>query len=88
MENNENIMKKNIQIDLKFMQSIFKAALNNKSKITLSSEFEKVNGWDSLGHMKIISTIEKKLSISFEIDEIIGINNVKKLINLTKKKVM
>ena len=28
----------------------------------------------------------KKLSISFEIDEIIGINTVKKLINLTKKK--
>ena len=68
------------------MQAVFESALNNKSKLTLSSEFEKVNGWDSLGHMKIISTIEKKLSISFEIDEIIGINTVKKLINLTKKK--
>ena len=67
------------------MQAVFESALNNKSKLTLSSEFEKVNGWD-FRHMKIISTIEKKLSISFEIDEIIGINTVKKLINLTKKK--
>lgn len=81
-------MKKNVEIDLKFMQNIFKIALNNKSKITLSSQFEQVKGWDSLGHMKIISAIEKKLSCSFEIDEIIGINTVKKLIDLTKKKVM
>jgi len=81
-------MKKNIIIDLKFMQTVFKVALNNNTKITLASKFEKVKGWDSLGHMKIISEIEKKLSISFEIDEIIGINTVKKLIELTKKKVM
>ena len=80
-------MKKKIQIDLKFMEGVFKVALNNNSKIMLSSKFEKVKGWDSLGHMKIISTIEKKLSIDFEIDEIIGINTVKKLIDLTKKKV-
>ena len=61
---------------------------NNNTKITLASKFEKVKGWDSLGHMKIISEIEKKLSISFEIDEIIGINTIKKLIELTKKKIM
>ena len=81
-------MKKNIIIDLTFMQTVFKVALNSNSKINLSSKFEKVKGWDSLGHMKIISEIEKKLSISFEIDEIIGINTIKKLIELTKKKVM
>ena len=81
-------MKKKIQIDLKFMQDVFKKALNLNSNLTLSSKFEKVKGWDSLGHMKVISTIEKKLSISFKIDEIIGVNTVKKLIKNKKKKVM
>ena len=66
----------------------FKKALNNKSKITLSSKFEKVKGWDSLGHMKVISEIEDKLKISFEIDEIIGVDSVKKLIDLSKTKIM
>tara|TARA_B100000795_G_scaffold258658_1_gene232919 strand:- start:2026 stop:2286 length:261 start_codon:yes stop_codon:yes gene_type:complete len=79
-------MKKNLKIDLKFMEIIFKKALNNKSKITLSSKFEKVKGWDSLGHMKVISEIEDKLKISFEIDEIIGVDSVKKLIDLSKTK--
>ena len=36
--------------------------------------------------MKIISAIEEKLKISFEIDEIVGVNTVKKLIEMTKKK--
>ena len=81
-------MKKNLKIDLKFMEIIFKKALNNKSKITLSSKFEKVKGWDSLGHMKVISEIEDKLKISFEIDEIIGVDTIKKLIDLSKTKIM
>tara|TARA_B110000967_G_C18867959_1_gene553753 strand:- start:183 stop:344 length:162 start_codon:yes stop_codon:yes gene_type:complete len=53
-------MKKKICIDIKFMDKIFKKAINNKSKLTLISKFEKIAGWDSLGHMKIISQIEKK----------------------------
>ena len=81
-------MKKNLKIDLKFMEIIFKKALNNKSKITLSSKFEKVKGWDSLGHMKVISEIEDKLKISFEIDEIIGVDTIKKLIDLSRTKIM
>ena len=79
-------MKKKIIIDLKFMNEIFKKAINNNSKLKLTSKFEKVEGWDSLGHMKIISQIEKKLKINFEIDEIIGVDTIKKLIDLTKKK--
>ena len=79
-------MKKNKKIDVDFMRSIFKKAINNKDKLTENSRFEKVQGWDSLWHMKIISEIEKSLNISFDIDEIIGVNTVGKLIRLVKKK--
>tara|TARA_A100001015_G_scaffold263819_1_gene311036 strand:- start:4775 stop:5014 length:240 start_codon:yes stop_codon:yes gene_type:complete len=78
-------MKK--KIDLLFMKGVFKKALNNKSKLSVTSRFEEVPGWDSLGHMRIVNAIEKKLKISFEIDEIVGINTVKKLIDITKKKI-
>ena len=80
-------MKKKTEIDLNFFNIIFKKAINNKSKLSLTSRFEKIPGWDSLGHMKIISAIEEKLKISFEIDEIVGVNTVKKLIEMTKKKI-
>jgi len=78
--------KKKPEIDLVFMNFVFKKAINIKSKITLKSKFESVIGWDSLGHMRIISVIEDKLDVNFEIDEIVGVNTVKKLIEMTKKK--
>ena len=79
--------KKLTKIDLDFMTKVFKNAINNNSKITLGTKFEKLKGWDSLGHMKIISEIEKQLSVSFDIDEIINVDTVKKLINMTLKKI-
>ncbi len=80
-------MKKKIPpIDIVFMNTVFKKAINIKSKVNLKSKFEKVKGWDSLGHMRIISVIEDKLKITFEIDEIVGVDTVKKLIDMTKKK--
>ena len=76
-----------MKIDLKFMQSVFKKALESKNyKLKIDSKYESVPGWDSLGHMKIISELEKKLKIDFDIDEIIAKNTVKKLIDMTNKK--
>ncbi len=76
-----------MKIDLKFMQSVFKKALGIKNyKLKIDSKYESVPNWDSLGHMKIISELEKKLKIEFDIDEIIGKNTVKKLIDMTTKK--
>ena len=63
-------MKKNVEIDLKFMQAVFKSALNNKSKLTLSSEFEKVNGWDSLNHIYLVVAIEELFNIKFLAEDI------------------
>ena len=77
-------MKK--KIDLEFMKIIFKDSINFKKKLTLNSTFDKVPEWDSLGHMKIIAILEKKLKVNFEIEEIVGVNNEKKLIKLAQKK--
>ena len=75
------------KIDLKFIKKIFKDALElNDYNLELTSSYEQVPGWDSLGHMKIISQIEEQLKLEFEIDEIIGVNTVGKLIEMIKKK--
>ena len=79
-------MKNKKNINIEFMRSIFKKALNYKGKLSKNSKFENTQGWDSLGHMKIMSEIEKNLKVSFVIDEIIGVNTVNKLITLVKNK--
>ena len=76
-----------MKTDLNFMRSVFKNSLNlNNYELNLDSEFERVPQWDSLGHMKIISEIESRLNLDFEIDEIVGVNTVKKLIDMVNNK--
>jgi len=78
-----------MKADLNFMRSVFKNSLNlnlNNYELNLDSEFESVPQWDSLGHMKIISEIESRLNLDFEIDEIVGVNTVKKLIDMVNSK--
>jgi len=75
------------EINLKFMKKIFKDALElSDYNLELTSSFEQVPGWDSLGHMKIISQIEETLKLEFEIDEIVGVDTVGNLIEMIKKK--
>ena len=82
-DNHKNMNK----INLNFMKKIFEEALDLKDyDLKLASTFENVPGWDSLGHMRIISHIEEKLKLEFDIDEIIGVDTVSKLIEMTKKK--
>ena len=76
-----------MKINLDFMKSVFEESLEiDASTLTLDSEFERVSGWDSLGHLKIISEIEYRLDLEFEIDEIIGKDTIAKLIEMTELK--
>tara|TARA_B100001109_G_scaffold254983_1_gene256273 strand:+ start:350 stop:586 length:237 start_codon:yes stop_codon:yes gene_type:complete len=77
-----------MEINLEFMKSVFEESLEIDSKtLTLNSEFENVPGWDSLGHIKIISEIEDRLDVEFEIDEIVGQDTIQKLIEMTEEKI-
>ena len=76
-----------MKIDLDLMTGIFKDALDlDDYDLSLDSEFENVPGWDSLGHMRIITEIEEKLNLEFDIDDIVGIDTIQKLIEMIKNK--
>ena len=58
-----------MKVDIEFMKSVFEKSLEiDADSLDLNSEFEEVPGWDSLGHIKIISEIENRLDLEFEID--------------------
>ena len=79
-----------MKVDLKFMQSVFVESLQLSADISetlsLESSFEKVEGWDSLGHMRIIMEMETRLDVEFDIDEVIGVDTIGKLIQMAKDK--
>ena len=79
-------MKK--KIDFEFISKIFHSALDlGKFKLKPNSKFGEVPDWDSLGHMRIIQELEKKLKVEFDIDEIVDVDTVQKVIQLAKTKV-
>ena len=77
-------------VNLEFMQSVFSDSLEMADQIsktlTLESRFEEVEGWDSLGHMRIIMEMERRLDVEFEIDEVIGVDTIQKLIEMAEKR--
>ena len=76
-------------IDEGFIKSIFKEALElneNSYSLSLDSQFGDVPGWDSLGHMKIVTAIEETLDVEFDIEEIIGVDTIEKLIKMVVDK--
>ncbi len=69
------------------MVSVFEESLDiDDFSLTLDSEFGEVPDWDSLGHMKIVAEIETRLNLEFEIDEIVGVDTISKLIDMVNLK--
>ena len=77
-----------MKVSIEFMKSVFEKSLEiDPDSLDLNSEFEEVPGWDSLGHIKIISEIENRLDLEFEIDEIVGQDTILKLIEMVEAKI-
>jgi len=54
----------------------------NTSIINESSTADDVEGWDSLAHINIILAIEKFYNITFTTSDMLGMANVKELIDI------
>lgn len=42
--------------------------------------------WDSLAHMEIVATLEKRFGVSFTLREVMGIDSVDNIVNLLHEK--
>ncbi len=54
--------------------------------LTAETTANDVDGWDSLNHIQIIYSVEKKYGFKFTLPEIQNLNNVGDLINLIIEK--
>lgn len=77
-----------MKIEIKKIKEIFEETFElNNFDLKAESQFEEVPGWDSLGHMALISALEDEFDIELGIEEIIGVDTVKKIQNLVNSKV-
>ena len=66
--------------------SSFTAALSiDNKKLDKNLKYNSIQEWDSIGHMSLISELEKNFNISMETDDVIDFSSYKKGISILKK---
>lgn len=73
---------------LERVQDIFRDVLGDSSlTITEDTSADKVEGWDSLAQISIVSAIADEFQISPSIDEILAMKSVEKIIEIVQASV-
>jgi acyl carrier protein len=69
------------------VQTAFQRAFDlDPLSITLDTEPGDVPKWDSLGHATLACSLEHEFNISFEIDELMALENVREIVRVVRLK--
>ena len=79
-------MKKHIRLKEKIRKLIVKQFKLKKTQLQKNLSADNIDKWDSLGHLSLITSIEKKLEISFSQEEIVKMLNEKEIYSTILKK--
>ena len=71
--------------NLENYDKVFTETFSIEKKILEDLEYNKIEQWDSIGHMSLISGLEEKFKITFETDDIVDFSSYKKGKEILKK---
>tara|TARA_B110000305_G_C18900396_1_gene386107 strand:+ start:149 stop:385 length:237 start_codon:yes stop_codon:yes gene_type:complete len=71
--------------NLKIYNQVFTKTLGIKEIKLKKLNYQGVKSWDSVGHMNLISVIEKKFDIEMDIDDIVDFSGYEKGKKILKK---
>jgi acyl carrier protein len=65
----------------------FKSAFNiDPQTITIETVPENVPAWDSMGHVTLASSLESVFGLSFDVDDLMAMENVKEICRVVQSK--
>ncbi|MGP0020259.1 MAG: acyl carrier protein [Candidatus Sulfotelmatobacter sp.] len=69
------------------VQSAFDSAFDiDPTIITLDTSPEDVSAWDSMGHVTLASSLEREFGLTFDVDELMEMENVREICRVVQKK--
>ena len=71
--------------NLEKYDKIFIETFSTEKKVLKDLKYNKIEKWDSIGHMTLISDLEDGFKITFETDDIIDFSSYKKGKEILKK---
>ena len=70
---------------LRKVQEAFKAALNvQPESITIDTTPKDIPAWDSMGHVALASSLEQLFGLSFDVDEVMEMENVRQIVRIVE----
>ncbi|MGA3006705.1 MAG: hypothetical protein ABSE59_02320 [Opitutaceae bacterium] len=67
------------------VQNAFKATFEVES-ITIETKPGDIPAWDSMGHVALVSNLERGLGLSFDVDEVMEMENVRQIVRIVEAK--
>jgi acyl carrier protein len=69
------------------VQNAFHVAFDvDPQSISLDTQPGDVPGWDSMGHVTLASSLEREFNISFDVDDLMAMENVREIFRIVKSK--
>jgi acyl carrier protein len=69
------------------VQSAFKSAFDiDPQTVTIDTTPNDIPAWDSMGHVALASSLERAFGLSFDVDDLMEMENVKKIIGVVQSK--
>ena len=56
-----------------------------RDQVTLKLAYQSIPQWDSVGHMALVAEIENTFNIKLDTDDIIGMSDVSKVLEILQK---
>ena len=70
------------------VQKAFHSAFDvDPQSISLDTQPDDVKGWDSMGHVTLASSLEREFNISFDVDDLMAMENVREIVRIVNSKV-
>ena len=64
---------------------VFQDAFNISKEKAIKLKYQSIKGWDSVGHMQLMSALEDEFEIELDTDDIIDFSSYSKGIEILKK---
>jgi len=69
------------------VQIAFKSAFDiDPATISMNTSPEEVAAWDSMGHVTLASSLEKEFGLTFDVDDLMEMENVKEICRIVESK--
>ena len=72
---------------LEGVRTAFKSAFDiDPNTITIGTVPQDISAWDSMGHVTLASTLETVFGLSFDVDDLMAMENVKEICRVVQSK--